>query len=184
MSTHENSVAVRKAQKLFLRHHDYVRLIAFTHAPDPALAEDIVNDCFLDFINKAQQWNLEKDVRPLLTGIVRNVARRYWREHSRQLPQWLQKVYTHISERLQKDELLQGADDHERIVAALNLCIQKLSPENRHIVEQYYYHGETLVDMSKRLGKNLITLRNLAFRIRATLKQCMEKSLDKGEVDV
>lgn len=181
MKSSTESKTVQKGHKLFLRHHDYVRLIAFIHAPDPALVEDVVNDSFIDFIQKVDQWDLEKDVRPLLAGIVRNIARQYWRKRSREMSDPLQNIYHHLIQRME-DEV--DTFDREKTLAALHLCLQKLSPQNRSIIEHHYFLGETFVDMAKRLGKNLLTLRNIVFRIRTALKQCTTKTLDQGGDDV
>ena len=54
----------------------FVHALAIRLAPAPGLAEDIAQQVLLEFIAKAAQWDLTQDIKPLLAGMTRNVARR------------------------------------------------------------------------------------------------------------
>ena len=60
----------------------FVHALALRLAPATGLAEDIAQQVFLEFIAKSPQWDLTQDIKPLLAGKTRNVARRAWREKS------------------------------------------------------------------------------------------------------
>ena len=83
-------IAIVEEQRLF------VHSLAVRFAPWPGLADDITQQVFLEFINKADQWDLQRDVRPLLAAMTRNVALRAWREHTRTLPDQLRELAEHV----------------------------------------------------------------------------------------
>ena len=66
----------------------------------------------------------------------------------------------------------------------LRLCLQKLSKEKRELIVAYYARDKQAkidhrIEMAQRLGISVETLRVKAFRIRATLEQCLERCIDR-----
>ncbi|HEY4423739.1 MAG TPA: sigma-70 family RNA polymerase sigma factor [Pyrinomonadaceae bacterium] len=66
----------------------------------------------------------------------------------------------------------------------LRLCLQKLSKEKRELITAYYARDKQAkidhrIEMAQRLGISVETLRVKAFRIRATLEQCLERCIDR-----
>ena len=84
----------------------YVHGLALKLAPAPGLAEDIAQQVFLEFWKKKDTWDLTKDVRPLLAGMTRNVARRCWREKVRGMSPELREFAEHV-------RLLSEEDDED-----------------------------------------------------------------------
>ena len=78
-------------------HRGFVHTLALRLAPAPGLAEDIAQQVFLEFIGKAAQWDLSTDLHPLFAGMTRNVARRAWREKTRDLPEVVRELAEHMS---------------------------------------------------------------------------------------
>src|SRR5437660_6273702 len=74
----------------------FVHALALRLAPAPGLAEDIAQQVFLEFISKAAEWDLTKDIKPLLAVMTRHVANRCWRERMRSLPEVQQELAEHI----------------------------------------------------------------------------------------
>jgi DNA-directed RNA polymerase specialized sigma24 family protein len=78
-----------------------------------------------------------------------------------------------------------GSDELEKEYACLEKCIQKLTPDNRVLVLQYYQeekrakidHRKNLAD---RLGIALNALRIRACRIRASLQQCVQTCINEA----
>ena len=66
----------------------------------------------------------------------------------------------------------------------LRLCLQKLSKEKRELIVAYYARDKQAkidhrIEMAQQLGISVETLRVKAFRIRATLEQCLERCIDR-----
>src|SRR5437773_3605426 len=53
----------------------FVHSLALRLAPAPGMAEDIAQQVFLEFIAKASQWDLTRDIKPLLAGMTRGPPR-------------------------------------------------------------------------------------------------------------
>ena len=66
----------------------------------------------------------------------------------------------------------------------LRSCLQKLSKEKRELIVAYYARDKQAkidhrTEMAERLGITVETLRVKAYRIRATLEQCIERCLER-----
>ena len=75
-----------------------------------------------------------------------------------------------------------NTDEVEREYECLDRCMQQLTPDSRELVLQYYQEERRAkIDHRKRLalrlGIGLNALRLRAFRIRATLQQCVQNCL-------
>src|SRR4030095_12052972 len=92
----------------------FVRALALRLAPAPGLVEDIAQQVILEFLAKADQWDLTREVQPLLAGMTRNVARRCWREHTRALPEQTRELAEHIRA-LAEDQDVRWHDEEETV---------------------------------------------------------------------
>jgi RNA polymerase sigma factor (sigma-70 family) len=78
----------------------------------------------------------------------------------------------------------QDSDELEREYECLERCIERLTPENRELVTQYYQEEKRAkIDhrkrLAERLGIALNALRIRAHRIRGTLQQCVQDCLEE-----
>jgi DNA-directed RNA polymerase specialized sigma24 family protein len=102
----------------------FVRALALRLAPAPGLAEDIAQQVFLEFIAKSAEWDLKSDVRPLLAGMTRNVARRAWREKSHNMPEVVRELADHIRDLAESREV-SWFDEEEK--NALRRCLAEVT---------------------------------------------------------
>ena len=72
-----------------------------------------------------------------------------------------------------KNETIEG----EKLHAALDVCLDKLSPAQRELVEQRYTPGHSLEDYAAQSGRSAGSLRIALLRIRESLRRCIEKNL-------
>ncbi|MEP6707874.1 MAG: hypothetical protein ABJC05_10155 [Pyrinomonadaceae bacterium] len=75
----------------------------------------------------------------------------------------------------------------EEIYACLEKCLNKLAPNSRQMIEQYYAEDKRAkVDLRKRiaqeLGISFSTLRLRALRVREKLQACIDECLEAGRV--
>lgn len=78
----------------------------------------------------------------------------------------------------------QDSDELEREYECLERCIERLTPENRELVTQYYQEEKRAkIDhrkrLAERLGIALNALRIRVHRIRVTLQQCVQDCLEE-----
>ncbi|MCU0748439.1 MAG: sigma-70 family RNA polymerase sigma factor [Akkermansiaceae bacterium] len=60
---------------------------------------------------------------------------------------------------------------------ALKSCLQKLPPGDTSILLAHYQSGESLAEISGRLGRTRDALKQVLLRIRRTLRSCIERQL-------
>lgn len=78
-------------------------------------------------------------------------------------------------------------DEIEREYQCLDRCMQRLAPENRELVLEYYQEEKQAKidhrkELAERLGIALNALRIRAYRIRAALQQCVDDCHRQGAV--
>jgi DNA-directed RNA polymerase specialized sigma24 family protein len=77
------------------------------------------------------------------------------------------------------------SDDIEKEYECLERCIQRLTPNNRALVLQYYQEEKRAKidhrkDLAEQLGIALNALRIRAHRIRASLQECVQNCLNEA----
>ena len=69
----------------FVRENEaYTRSIALRLAPNPSDADDIAQEAYLVAVRRIADLDLEKDIRPWLAGVVRNLCRKAWEKSLRE----------------------------------------------------------------------------------------------------
>ena len=169
--------ALPTAESIVATHVGFVRSLALRFAPAPGLADDIAQQVFLEFLAKAGQWDLTRDVRPLLAGMTRNVARRCWRDHTRTLPEQTRELAEHIRA-LAEDQDARCYDEEE--TRALRRCLERLPDKSRQLVELHYFVDLTSVDIAARMAMNADAVRRALFRLRGQLRKCIQGVLSRA----
>jgi RNA polymerase sigma-70 factor, ECF subfamily len=168
------------AAKIFLSHHGFVKGLALRHAPLPGLADDIVQQVFVEFLAKADQWDLNSDIAPLLATMTRHVALRYWREQTRKLPEVMQKLAEHVR-RIAEEQSVPPRYEEE--LSALRGCLDRLPDKSRMLIDLYYYASVPTHAIASQMSMKADTVRRALFRLRERLRECIEKSLAGGVAD-
>lgn len=70
--------------------------------------------------------------------------------------------------------------DFEYRHTALRHCVQKLPEQDRRIVRAHYESGQPLAAVSSEVGRSIGALKQVLFRVRRTLRTCIEKQLSEG----
>lgn len=89
--------------------------------------------------------------------------------------------------RLEKDrraalgssELLRRLDDDagddDELLGALRTCVGELPPASRQMIDGYYGGGVGLAELGRKLGRTADSLKVSLFKIRARLRDCVER---------
>lgn len=164
----------KKIATLLLRHHGFV----FRHARHfvlfPDLAEDVVQQVFIEILSRQEQWDIDQDIRPLLFVITRRTAQKLLKEQTQLFPETLLE----ISRLIQSRQNLNFHDSQtEDRVPVLKDCLQNLSSQGRKLIEDYYYEGVTTEILARRLRKKPNSVIQAIGRLREKLRACIEFSL-------
>jgi RNA polymerase sigma factor (sigma-70 family) len=155
---------------------DLTKIFTWNRCPDPDGLTDEVFDRVAKKVHEVRK-TYEGDPKLYFYGFARNLIK--------ELPK---KIKTQIS--------LQGTEpvsdprheaEHETAITredCLRSCLQKLTKDKRELILAYYARDKQAkidhrTEMAQRLGISVETLRVKAFRIRATLEQCLERCIDR-----
>lgn len=165
-----------RASNLFLSNHGFVAGVAFRYAPLPGFNEDIVQQVFAEFVGHADRWDLDADVRPLLVRITQNVARRYWREQTRKMPEVLRQIAERARRVAERNAELDAEQPREtEEIAALRRCVKKLPAKSREIIHLHYFNGMTMRDIAKEKQTTDAAVRRAFCDLRKKLHACMKR---------
>lgn len=163
-----------KAAQVFLAEHGFVRAIAIRSAPWPDLVDDIVQQVFLEFMRKANKWDLEKEIRPLLATMTRIVAMRHWRTATRGKDETVRQLAEHLRGLAGTEEDQLGLESCE--LAKLHRCIRDLPERSRTIIDLHYFSGLSTREIGEQLGMNPDTVCRAMSRVRDALRNCLRKA--------
>mgnify|MGYP006295653681 CR=1 FL=1 len=166
-----------KIKELVKQHQGFVKMLSVKLAPFPGVCDDIAQQVFLEFINKKDRWDLNNDIKPLLAGITRNIALRYWRELKKNMSPELAKLAEHIKTVAGSREDSAEEQKEEQKKRALRFCLRKLQAKSRKLIEVYYYLDLTSIEIAKKMSMTADAVRRALFRLRKKLKKCIQRSL-------
>ena len=149
------------------------RLRAFLagYVPQAQWVDDLAQQTFVSAYRALQQFQVGTDFYAWLRQIAYNHLRAELERASRR--KRLEKDYllgaAELSRRLERDG---GTDDS---LDALRDCVRALPPTSRQIVQGRYEEGRPLGEIAGRLGRTADSLKVTLFKIRAQLKECVER---------
>lgn len=167
----------RRFQAMVDRHYkdrwSYVCLLT-GNSPE---SEDILHEAFLlafDYLREGKTFR--KDAGKWLRGTVRHLVYAWWRE-KRKLPKDLADHLDSLA--AEAEDVFSGAIRDE-LATALEHCLGKLASRDRELVSKRYEQGLRNTIIARRMQKKTATIRVRLFRIRQTLKLCLEHRLGIG----
>jgi RNA polymerase sigma-70 factor, ECF subfamily len=137
---------------------------------DGALAEDLVQETFLRVWNRAQGFDAQRGaLGPWLLAVARNRAIDYLRSASgreRNALELEEVDHPSLYTNMERDIL---ASDKTRMIRA---ALEKLTPNQREVIELAYFEGLTQTEMAERMGQPLGTVKTW---VRTALKNLREE---------
>jgi RNA polymerase sigma-70 factor (ECF subfamily) len=167
----------KEAMHVFYRRHRVaVYRFVLRFLRDEAAADDIANDVFIDVYRQAGRFEGRSKPSTWLLGMARFKALSARRR---------QRDTVDADEALESFE--DDADTPEVAVQkqdkarALRMCIDRLTPEHREVIDLTFYHGKSIKEISEIAGIPENTVKTRAFHARKQLSLLMEKmGLDRG----
>lgn len=156
-------------------HERLTRFFEWNNAEDPtALADEA-----LDRLGKrALAANVEKGIRSassFVLGIARHLLQEEQRKRSQQ---------TEVRGSWAVLAAPPGSNEKERMDEAIRLSLERLEPDRRRLVEDYYAHSgaekiRAHQELASKHGLSLNTLRNRVFRLRKEMEAWIRDYLDR-----
>lgn len=152
-------------QQIFERQHRRVYRIAMMMLQNTADAEDAVQNIFLKFVEKGQEFRDDEHENAWFITVTKN----YCKDHLKST--WHKQVdFGEIPEKAFPEK---EAEDN------LLPYIMKLKDKYREVLYLYYYEEYSVKEMSQILGRGESTLQTQLSAARGKLKKMLEKE-EKG----
>ncbi len=155
---------------LFVRHNVRVFRFLLRAVGDPAAAEDLLNEVFIDIWRNAGQFEARSNVSTWIFAIAhfKAVASRRRR----------------ACDQLDDDavESIEDAGDDPEITAqrhsssaTIRECLELLSPAHRTIIDLIYYHERSIAEVARIIGVPQNTVKTRAYYARKRVAQLLVK---------
>jgi RNA polymerase sigma-70 factor (ECF subfamily) len=153
---------------LFARHRTKVFRFVQRMVRNPAIAEDLVSQVFLDVWRCANRFENRARVSTWLLSIARFKAINTLRRRAYESAD-LEDV-PKIADTADTPE---AALDRKETNGILQACISKLSPAHREIIELFYYREKSAAELSETIGIPLATVKSRIFYARKQLAKSL-----------
>jgi RNA polymerase sigma-70 factor (ECF subfamily) len=158
---------------LITRHQSAIYAYILTIHPNRVAAQDILQETNMVLCRKVSEFEAGSNFQAWSFRVA------YWQTMAH-----LKKVQRAGLVALEPDVLELVAHEAEGELAdfddrhlALKSCLQKLPPGDTSILLAHYQDGESLAEISGRLGRTREALKQVLLRIRRTLRTCIERQL-------
>ncbi len=170
------TVAQQRFLSLFLHSQREIFRYVAALVPNVTDAEDIVQQTALALWAKFDAYDPAQPFTPWACRFALNEARKWMKERQR----WQALLDRGLAEELahRRQEL---QPEFEWRLKHLEACLAKLPPEQRSMVEGYYYERTAIASLAERSGRTAVATYKMLQRIRYALQLCLE-SRAKPEV--
>jgi len=160
----------RALAELYDRYGRVVYALILRVVRDPGIAEDLVQETFLRVWNRVHGFDAQKgSIGPWLLAVARNRAIDYLRSaggRERNSVEYEETDHPALYTDMEKDIL---ASDKARVVKS---AMDKLSPNQRQVIELAYFEGLSQTEMAERMGQPLGTVKTW---VRSALKSLRDE---------
>lgn len=142
---------------------------------DEHIAEDVLQKVAIAAATHFDRYDRDRPFAGWLVGIARREVAQHFRERSR--------------DRHTFDDMLVGqlADAHVEVAeeltdrtTALNICLGKLNTRGQEIISLRYQQNLKPARIADRVGTTATAITSLLHRLRSTLRECIERQLEKS----
>jgi len=163
-------------QVLFARHHVKVYRFVLRLVGNPATAEDLISEVFLDVWRQAARFEARSQVSTWLLAIARFKALSVLRKRPEE--ELDEEKAAAIEDHADDPEVAAQKKDKSEI---LRKCLTGLSPEHRGIIDLVYYHEKSVEEVAEIVGIPEATVKTRMFYARKKLAELLKNSgVDRG----
>ena len=161
---------------LYQRHHLRLYRYLLRFVKNEAIAEELVNETFLDVWRSAGKFEGRSQVSSWIISIGRNKAISLLRKRS---DAELDDEYaSNLADDSDTPEVTALKTDK---AAAMRVCIDKLSTEHREVIDLVYYQEKAIKEIAVILTVPENTVKTRVFHARKKLSELLSKSgIDRG----
>lgn len=152
--------------ELLDKYGNMILRISYTYLKNQADAEDVLQDVFLQIMDKKPDFSDEAHEKFWLVRVTSNICKN-------KLKQFWNKNKCSIDDVGEISSYDTYSTDSNVMKAVMSL------PEKYRVaVHMFYYEGYSTVEISKILGKSEVTIRSILHRARSKLKDLLKEEYD------
>ena len=151
-------------EQIIAEHGDYLLKVAYLYVKNEATAEDIVQDVFIAYYQKQQQFRQESSLRTYLVKMTVNRSHDYLRSWKSKRLSLFEKITGRTTTITPEKELLAKSIKQELVAALFTLSVPY-----REVLILYYFEEMTTVDIAKLVRCPEATIRTRLQRARKQL---------------
>lgn len=155
---------------LYMRYADMLYGVCLKYLKQPESAKDAALDIFEQLGPKLRKYPVE-NFRAWLYTLARNHCLMQLRKKTNLKTIELQPDFMQSQEELH----LNGVMEKEQSLLKMEHCLQKLPPEQKQAVEQFYLEGKCYKEIADATGMEWNSVRSHIQNGRRNLKLCMDK---------
>ncbi|KRW90729.1 hypothetical protein SD51_13030 [Alicyclobacillus tengchongensis] len=140
-------ISEHDARLLFDKHSAYVFKTAYLMCKSKVLADDILQETFIQVFRKYHMYDASKPFEPWLYRITVNIAKNMLRKQKWVSVTEESQEQANPSEPAPSEQLLQ-----EEMSAVIKSELDKLSFKSREVIVLHFYTGLTLAEVAETLG--------------------------------
>jgi RNA polymerase sigma-70 factor, ECF subfamily len=154
-------------------HHIRVRAFVRTLGVEADWVDDIAQEAFLKAYLDWESFDKSRDFGKWVRGIAANIVRNEIRKQARRN----RILNTDLVKMLLLEKEGKLIDRPHLPVEALKLCLAKLNPLHRRVVELRYREGFSAPEIAEKTENSSVSIRQMLLRIRRQLRLCIEKQM-------
>jgi RNA polymerase sigma-70 factor (ECF subfamily) len=141
---------------------------------DAQQTEELVQQVFVDAYAVLSRYETGRDFGAWIKSIARNLVREELRRRDREARR-LQLYRNHLEARLRDD----ATDEQhaQRLSEAQAACRERLADTARQALDLRYGESRSHEEVAAALGRSVEAVRQLLFRVRVVLRDCIEHRL-------
>ena len=154
-----------KLEEVIAEHGDYLLRVAYLYVKNRGTAEDIVQDVFISFYQKQEQYRGDASLRTYLVKMTVNRSHDYLRSWTHKQINLFEKITGKSTNYTPEQAVVEKVEKQELVEALF-----KLSVTYREVLILYYFEEMTTVEIAKLLDCPEATVRTRLQRARKQLE--------------
>lgn len=158
-------------ESLIREHRAQLHGFVLSLVPNNSDAEDLLQQVCVILWEKRDEFEIGTNFLAWARKVARYQALNHWRKERAKPPE--QEFSDHLLDVIQErsEEREREFLRHRR---ALQVCLAKLPPRHRKVVESHYFDGDTITEIAKQNHMKANAVSQLLFRARAALIACVQ----------
>ena len=165
---------MRRLEALVRAHQARLRAFVYSRIGVAAAGDDIVQEAFLDALDRLDQYDPSRPALPWLIGFARNELREHLRAVERRTSAARLEALA-AARRLDRDESADAGGLLSERLEALRACIRRLPPKSRDLVRMLYAEHMSCEQVAGCWQMGAVAVRVAIHRVRQALRECVER---------